>query len=130
MHGGVQAVRGFGDKFPSATTAGLPRGRVPHLDGGVVLLHGIGRGGVVITSSTGSLCSFSAATVAVVSVVLVAVVLVRDMVTIVVVVGFLICCLGAMFFSNNARRCATVKAVLTKLGQCGINSLSGERCGG
>jgi len=91
---------------------------VPRLEGGVDALQGIGRGGVLITSTVDSSVASLAAVVEVLVITVAGVVLVRDMVTVVVVIGFLLCCLVALFGSNNARRCATVKVVAVRFGEC------------
>lgn len=87
----------------AAAIAELIRGRVPRLDGGVVKLLGMGRGGVVTTiSDTDSL--FSSSETVDTAVETTGVVLVIDIVTIVVVVGLLLVFWVEIFCSNNARR--------------------------
>lgn len=128
MQGGVQARRFCVDKLPlnAAATAGLIRGRVPRLDGGVDKLMGIGCGGVV-TPHAGSLFSSSAIVVAVVETM--GVVFVKDIVTTVVVVDFTFCW-EEIFFSNNARRWATVMVAAARLGDCHWDGVlfSGDFC--
>jgi len=116
MHGGVHTDRCCSVKlFEAPAAPWLVLGLVPRLEGGVDALQGIGRGGVLITSTTdSSVASLSA----VVEVTVAGVVLVRDMVTVVVVIGFLFCCRVTIFGSNNARRCATVKVVGVRFGEC------------
>lgn len=80
-----------------AAMAGLILGLVPRLDGGVVALQGIGRGGV-------ETISFFPSEVVVIVSAAAAVLLVKVMVTVVdVLLGFGATILG----SNKARRCAT-----------------------
>lgn len=85
IHGGVH------NRWSSGPSVEKPvLGLEPRLEGGVDALHGIGRGGVLITSSTDSSVASLAAVVDVV--VIAGVVLVRDMVTVVVITCFLLGC--------------------------------------
>ncbi|KAE9527879.1 hypothetical protein AGLY_012703 [Aphis glycines] len=82
IHGGIH------NRWSSGPSIGKPvLGLEPRLEGGVDALHGIGRGGVLITSSTDSSVASLAAVVDVV--VIAGVVLVRDMVTVVTTIDLL-----------------------------------------
>lgn len=100
MRGGVQRWRCCGKISRDAdigggALAGLSLGGVPRLVGEVNVQKGVEHGDIS-ASATGFMFS-----------ILPGVVFFSDIVTVVVVVGFLFCC-SATLLSNNALRCATV----------------------